>query len=175
MHLMTAIHVVAMLLAGSGEAAWEEAAKDNGITIYSREVPGSEVREMKAIGLIDAKPQEVWKAIRDYPAYTRTMPYTLEAKVLGREDGERVTYFYSRLDLPLVDNRDYVLKILDESKWDDGKGYLKVSWTTYEAPQGDVKHISPVEGVVRLKVNDGYWVLEPREGGSKTFATYYVH
>jgi hypothetical protein len=29
--------------------------------------------------------------------------------------------------------------------------------------------------VVRVRVNDGYWLLEPREAGRKTQATYYVY
>lgn len=161
--------------AAARQAPWEEAAKDNGITIYSREMAGSEVREMKAIGTIDAKPHEVWKAIRDYDHYTTTMPYTVEAKVLGKEDGDKVIYFYSRLDLPLVDNRDYLIKILDESDWKDGAGYLKVSWTKIDPPEGDAKYVKPKDGVVRTPLNDGYWKLEPREGGNKTWATYYVH
>src|SRR5262245_5567213 len=124
MHLMTALLTVAAvtLLAGDGGIPWEEVAKDNGITIYSREFPGSDVREMNAQGTIDARPEEVWKAIRDYPNYTKTMPYTAEAKVLQSEEDGKVIYFYSRLDLPLVDNRDYVIKLLDQSDWNEGKG-----------------------------------------------------
>ncbi|MBK7860264.1 MAG: hypothetical protein IPJ65_16950 [Archangiaceae bacterium] len=175
---MTASVAIFFVLAAdpaAKQAPWEEAAKDNGITIYTREVSGSEVREMKAIGTIDAKPQEVWKAIRDYPNYTKTMPYTSEAKILGREDGDKVLYLYSRLALPLVDNRDYVIKLTDDSDWKEGAGYLKVSWTNFDAPKGDPKFVDPVSGVVRVPVNDGFWKLEPRENGNKTWATYYVH
>lgn len=175
---MTAPVVIFFVLAADSSAKqvpWEEAAKDNGITIYSREIPGSDVREMKAIGTIDAKPHEVWKAIRDYPNYVKTMPYTVEAKVMGQEDGDKVIYFYSRLDLPLVDNRDYLIKILDESDWKDGAGYLKVSWTKLEVQKGDPRYVEPKDGVVRTPLNDGYWKLEPRDNGNKTWATYYVH
>jgi len=175
---MTASVAIFFVLAADPAAKappWEEAAKDNGITIYSREIPGSEVREMKAIGLIDAKPHEVWKALRDYPNYTKTMPYTTEAKVMGQEDGDKVIYFYSRLDLPLVDNRDYLIRITDDSDWKDGAGYLKVSWANFDAKKGDPRYVEPKEGVVRTPLNDGFWKLEPRDGGNKTWATYYVH
>ena len=30
-------------------------------------------------------------------------------------------------------------------------------------------------GVVRVKLDTGSWLLEPREGGKKTFVTYYLH
>lgn len=175
---MSASVVIFFVLAADPAAKqtpWEEAAKDNGITIYARDFPGSEVREMKAIGTIDAKPQEVWKAIRDYDHYTTTMPYTVEAKVLGKEDGDKVIYFYSRLNLPLVDNRDYTIKIVDESNWNDGSGYLKVTWTCFDPPKGSPMAVAAKEGVVRLGLNDGFWKLEPRDNGNKTWATYYVH
>jgi hypothetical protein len=30
------------------------------------------------------------------------------------------------------------------------------------------------DGLVRVTVNEGFWLLEPRENGAKTFATYYL-
>jgi len=32
-----------------------------------------------------------------------------------------------------------------------------------------------LKDVVRVRINEGYWLLEPREEGKKTFATYYVY
>lgn len=165
----------ATLLAADGGVPWEEAAKDNGITIYSREFPGSDVREMKAEGTIDAKPEEVWKAITDYANYKKTMPYTAEAKVLAEEEGGKIVYFYSRLDLPMVDNRDYVIKIVDTSDWKEGKGYLRSNWTLFDAPKGDPRHVDSKDGVVRTPVNVGSWLVQPQGDGNKTWVVYYIH
>src|SRR5687767_15056041 len=90
-----------VLLADATGDGWQQAARDDGITVYKREKPGG-VHEMKAIGMIGAPPSEVWKAIRDYPSYDRTMPYTEESQVLGTEDGGRVIYFYSVVNAPVV-------------------------------------------------------------------------
>lgn len=174
---MTILQVVAvaLLTADPGGTGWEQAAKEDGITIYSREKDGTNVREMKAVGVIDAAPMEVWKAIRDYPNYKSTMPYTEVSKVLATEGekterGHKVTYFYSVVNAPLVDKRDYIIKLTDESNWKDGKGYLKVSWVA-----ADRKEVPEKEDLVRVKINDGVWMLEPREDGKKTYATYYVY
>jgi hypothetical protein len=100
------------------------------------------------------------------------MPYVVEAKVLKRAEGDKEVLLYSRLDMPLVSGRDYIIKLVDESDWKDGKGSLKVSWSAVD----DQDDLAPVKaGIVRIRVNDGYWILEPREGGTKTFATYYVY
>lgn len=169
---MTSLVLIPLLLLSADEPRWKLAAEDDGIKVYGREREGSEVREMRAIGLIDATPQEVWKVLRDLEAYTKTMPYTEEAKVLKKSEGDKETLFYSCLNTPLVSRRDYIIKLVDESDWKEGKGFLKVTWTAVN----DQDALKPVkEDIVRVRVNDGYWLLEPREDGKKTFATYYVY
>lgn len=169
---MTSLVLIPLLLLGADEPRWKLAAEDDGIKVYGREREGSEVREMRAIGLIDASPQEVWKVLRDLDAYTKTMPYTEEAKVLKKSEGDKEILFYSCLNTPLVSRRDYIIKLVDESDWKDGKGFLKVTWSAVN----DQDSLKPVkDDIVRVRINDGYWLLEPREDGKKTFATYYVY
>ena len=170
---MTLTALAFLCLAADAEPSWKLAAEDDGIKVYSRQKEGQNVAEMKAIGLIDASPQEIWKPLRDYPNYKTSMPYTEVSKVLGTEGDGKTTWFYTVINAPLVDRRDYVLKLTDESDWKDGAGFLKCSWTAwnetdrYTAPKRD--------DAVRLTQNDGYWLLEPREKGTKTFVTYYVN
>jgi hypothetical protein len=168
---MMSLLLIPLMVLSADEPKWELSTEDNGIKIYGRKKADSEIREMKAEGVVDATPQEIWKAIRDYDNYKTAMPYTEEAKVLKREDGDKTILFYSRLNTPLVDRRDYILKIVDESDWKDGKGYFKSTWKA----ANDQDALMPVnKDVVRVRVNDGYWNLEPREEGKKTFVTYYI-
>lgn len=158
-----------LLLAAASDDGWEEATKEDGMTVYSRLKEGQSVAEMKAVGTIDASPHEIWRAIRDYDNYSKTMPYTEVSKVVTVEGAGKVTYFYSVVNAPLVDRRDYLIRLVDESDWKDGKGYLLVTWAASD--QGPAQK----PGLVRVKLNNGYWKLEPRDGGKRTFATYYVH
>jgi hypothetical protein len=169
---MTLAHVVtlAVLAADPGGPGWEKDAQSDGITIYARQQKGAEVREMKAEGIIDASPMAVWKAIRDYPNYKSTMPYTSESRVISQDPAGKTTLFYSVVNAPLVDKRDYLIKLIDQSDWKDGKGYLKVTWSAVQDPATPER-----EGFVRVKINDGMWLLEPREDGKKTWATYWVY
>jgi len=160
------------LLVLAADVRWEKAGEADGVKIYSRNREGSEVREMKATGLIDATPEEVWTLLRDYDAYTKNMPYTVEAKVLSRQNGDKITLMYQRLETPLVSSRDYIINLYDESEWKDGKGFYKVRWTA--APVETDSLVPTKQDVVRVRVVDGYWLLEPFEGGKKTYATYYV-
>jgi hypothetical protein len=169
---MLSLALVPLMLLGA-EPRWELAADPEGVKVYRREKEGTEVKEMKAIGLIDATPKEVWDVVRDLENYPKQMPYTAEAKVLTRSEGDKDILFYSRLNTPLVSERDYIIELKDESDWKEGKGFYKVSWTCAPAAQDTL--VPEKKNVVRIRINDGYWLLEPREDGKKTFATYYVY
>lgn len=169
---MISLALVPLMLLGADQPRWELAADPDGVKVYRRDKEGSAVKEMKAIGLIDATPREVWDVVRDLENYPTQMPYTAEAKVLTRTEGDKEVLFYSRLNTPLVSERDYIIALKDESEWNEGKGFYKVSWTV-APPEKDVL-MPEKKDVVRVRVNDGYWLLEPREEGKKTFATYYV-
>ena len=169
---MTSLLLIPLMLLAADEPRWELAAEETGLKVYARKRPDSEIREMKAIGLVDATPHEVWKVVRDLEHYTTTMPYMEEGKVLSREPDDKVIYFYSKLNTPLVDRRDYIIRLVDESEWKEGKGFLKVAWTVVN----DKDDLVPVKAdVVRIRVNNGHWLLEPREDGKKTFITYYLY
>ncbi len=169
MSLLPALPLL-VLLAGAPDAGWTQVARGDGISVLSRSPKGSSVAEVKATSLVDAPPREVWRVIRDYASYAKTMPYTEESRILSSEQDGKVLVFYCLVNAPLVDKREFIIRIVDDSDWKDGEGYLKTSWTL--ATEG----LPPTrEGVVRVPLNDGYWLLEPREEGRKTFVTYYLH
>ncbi|MBX5482588.1 MAG: SRPBCC family protein [Myxococcaceae bacterium] len=167
--MLTALAMMVVLADPPANDGWEVAAQEDNLTVYARERKDTSVREMKAVGVIDAPPEKVWKALRDYENYSKTMPYTQVSKIVAREGGDKVIWFYSVVNTPIVARRDYCIKLTDVSKWDNGKGYLKVVWTA----SNDKAPPKP-DDVVRVTVNDGYWLLEPVDGGKKTKATYYV-
>ena len=168
--LIYALPVLLLLSASADEPKWEAVSQDDGISIFAREKPGTSVHEMKATGFIDAPPSAVWKALRDYDHYDKTMPYTEESKVISRSEGDKVIYFYSVINAPFVSRRDYLIKITDETDYKDPKGIMKVSWTN-----ATDKTVPPRDGVVRVTINDGYWILQPLNGGKTTYATYYLY
>jgi hypothetical protein len=95
------------------------------------------------------------------------MPYTKESTILSTGDGFVISY--QRLSTPVVEDRDYTLKILDESREDAaGKVVWKNRWTSSNAGP------APRAGVTRVAVNEGYWQLEDHNSGG-TKVTYYVY
>lgn len=157
------IVLLAKLLTTAG--GWELANETkDGVKVFTREKAGSAIREVQAMGLIDASPARVYKVISDLDNYKDFMPYTRESKVIGK-DGKN-TLFYSYIAPPVVSNRDYTLRMIDQSSAD----IYKVAWEP-----ANEKGPAPRSNTVRLEVNKGHWLLEPSEDGKQTTATYYLY
>jgi ribosome-associated toxin RatA of RatAB toxin-antitoxin module len=123
-----------------------------GIIKESREIEGSNLKEVTVIGVIDAEPEYVWDVIVDYENYQYFMPRTIESTVDKREG--TIVYFYSELDMPLfMSNVSYVIKILHDKK----------QWRiTFNLVPGTGKNVRQIRGS---------WKLEPFDIG-KTKTTY---
>ena len=154
----------AALPAAAAEAEWETVAT-GAITVKSRYRAGSPVKEVWAEGAIDAPVQDIQAALMDPDRMPKFMPYVKEARTVGQPqaDGSRVVY--TRLDLPWVAPRDYVLKVnLDQGTSPDGSGEFKNHWVaTNDLPERS--HI------IRLKINEGSWHVSPAADG-KSWAVY---
>ena len=161
--------------AGAEPAAdtWEEVARADVVgrplVVYSRVIKGSDVREVRGLGSFDAPSWVIKNVIDDVVHYKDFMPYTKASEVLSRGDGFIVSY--QRISTPIIDDRDYTIKIYDESREDAaGKVIWKNRWS-------QANKLGPplVDGAVRIDINEGYWLLEELDGGRRTRATYYIY
>jgi hypothetical protein len=148
---------------------WVKVRSRGSLTIFNRSRDGSKVKELKAIGVIKAPPSAVHNAINDIEGYERFMPYTGEARVLSR--GTNSAVVYERLVMPLVSDRDFAIRIFDETgRGPDGSTRYVCRWQCADELAPPEKH-----GVVRIKTNEGSWTLESVEGGRFTKVTYWVY
>lgn len=159
-----AVLVVALVAGGaSAEDEWEQVA-DGAVTIRVRkrpDIPGG--REVWAEGVLDVGIQDIQSVLRDHESFRQWMPYVTESRVLSTgPEGERVTY--TRLNLPVISNRDYVLRVVDEQLLEaDGTGAFRQKWSS------ENQSLPEREGVVRLRHNQGSWVFTPRGEGKAHF------
>lgn len=137
--------------------------------MYARSrASGGSLKETLAVGAVDAPPWVVKNAIDDYEASDGAMPYLREMRVLSRD--ARGTLIYHRTSPPLVADRDYTIRMSDESylRDDDAVVYV-VRWRAANA-EGP----PPRAGVVRVAETEGYWRLEPIDAGTRTRASYWI-
>ena len=157
--------VVALIVAAS--ASWQPVDGVKGFKLFQRDT-GEATREMLAIAVIDAPPYVVKNAIDDFDATTGRMPLMAEVKVLARAEGSALVY--NRTSAPLVADRDYTVRVTDDSfVRPDGETIYVQRWQAANDQGPDAK-----PGVVRVSRTEGYWRLEPLDGGARTKATYFL-
>ena len=159
--------VVAAEDAGSTDTGWKLVVHDKDLEIYSRPRPGSPHKEFKAVGPIDAPTRAACAVIDDFENYPKFMPFTTECRLL-KQDGDTMIG-YQRLSPKICADRDYTLRVSKKSSpIPDG-----VVYTSRWSPANE---LGPPEkkGVVRVKVCEGSWRLEP-QGPAKTLATYSIY
>src|SRR5260370_14863824 len=145
-------------------ADWKAVKQSTGVVIYSRPHGRSNLKEFKAVGEIDATAETVHKVIDDVEGYTSFMPYTAECRVIERKQDSILTY--QRVSPKIVSDRDYTLRIRQES-WpvENGLAYLN----RWEPANEHGPAAKPC--VVRVTVCEGSLLIEPA-GESKTRSTY---
>ena len=151
----------------SPKEGWKLATDAKDVVIYSRPHADSNLKEFKAIGFIDAPSSTVHAVIDDFENYPKFMPYTVECRLI-KQEGDAVIG-YQRVSPKICEDRDYTLRVSKKS-WPGAKGLTYLSqWQT-------ANDLGPAErkGVVRLKVCNGTWLLEP-DGPTRTRATYSIY
>ncbi len=170
--------VVLSLAASADEPQWQEKEFDckepkgcaqtsccqYGLAVYTREKPGAEVKEVKAVGQVNAPPEKVFAVVTDYEHQVGHMPYVQDQAVFSRTESHVV--FWAIADFPLVSRRDWIVKSFLEKNLHGG--VWRASWQ----PSAAADAPPPAHGVVRLKINTGSWTMQPIDGGKRTLATY---
>lgn len=136
--------------------------ENHGVKVYRRD-RGRGI-ELAAEGLIDAPPETVRAVLLDYASHPKWVKGLTESKVLRRDAAQLLVY--QRLDLPVLDDRDFTLKV----RWGDD-GETKWLHFTTANDQGP----GPRAGVVRVNTHEGAWQLTPVNGGRATWAVYRFH
>jgi hypothetical protein len=120
--------------------------------------------ELGAEGDFPASPERVLAVLLDYGNHTHWVKGLKESRILQR--GDHWLEVYQRLDLPLIDDRDFTLHV----SWGehDGKKWLRFHAANERGPEAK-------KGVVRVPLHEGEWQLAPIDGGKATHAVYHFH
>ena len=151
--------VLTVDLHAGGHAAWGQAgASAPAVNVETRAIPGRDVKQVNAQGIIDAPPHVVRAVIADLERYPAFMPYVKESRVLGRDAaGDVQNYQRLSFGLPFVQDRHYVIRITEREYRDaDRRRAWAFVWRLDDGlPPG------ASAGAVRVSVNSGHWDLRP--------------
>jgi len=141
-----------------GDGPYERAGDKDGVAVFER--AGSSLIRIGAEGRLPAPPEQVLTALLDYSRHADVLERLAECRVLER--GEDWLVVYQRLGLPVIDDRDFALRLT----W--GKAADR-HWIRYRTVSAGPP---PTAGVVRVTRHFGGWDLLPAEGGRATLARY---
>ena len=144
------------------EEPWTLARQSDGISVYTRHVADSPLKEFRGDFEIAASVEQVLAVLRDANTFPDWLPDTLDCRLLRTTGNEQTIYIETHAPWP-VWNRDGVFHFTFSR--DAAGGHVSV-----EALQGVV----PIRaGKVRVPRSDGYWRIEPTPGGVRV--SYQIH
>ena len=142
---------------------WTESYRTGELVIFTSDVESG--RRIIAVAEMEASPEVVFDVLSDFEHYPEFMPYIEESRVLSRT-GENEVITYARVAPPFVSERDYPLKVRLTHGSSGNGGIFKVEWSPSPGSWPEV------EGVVRVRLNEGAWLAEPLDDGRRTRLTY---
>ncbi len=124
-------------------------------TVTTEAVPGSTIRVVRASADIDASATAILAVIDDVASYTTTFPYVAESRVVTRTASSVVVYQRLRFPVPLLSDRDYVIRLTAPvASAAPGGAVHRRAWQI--DPSADVP---AVQGVVRVTLDEGAWTV----------------
>jgi hypothetical protein len=140
-------------------AGFNVIANDRGVVVYQNE--GADLVWIGAVGMIPAPTEKVYAGLLDYEHQVGKIGRVSEVNVLEREEG--ALYVYQRLNLPVISDRDFTLRVTHGN--DAGRRWIAYWAVTDHGPK-------PRSGIVRVTKQRGVWELLPLLGGKATLARF---
>lgn len=148
--LLTLQVIPAKPLVSGGE--WTKIKDTNGIKVYQRPVPATDLVEYLAVTSIAARMEVLGEALRDVDSFYQWVSDCKEAKIVKKYDKNNfITYMV--LNPPIIEERDIVLE--DKTIYDFEHGKAAISFFSIKQ-----NAIPPINGKTRVTVMDGDYTME---------------
>jgi hypothetical protein len=146
---------------------WKEARRDNELTVFFRDNDKLAAREILAVAEIDAPPKAIFDVVTDFENYPKFMPYVKEVRILARKSADAF-FEYTLLATPIIAQRDSVNEIRLTRGTPENGGIFRSEWVA----RPDMEPLR--NGVVRVRLNTGAWVIAPLGDGRRSRVTYSI-
>lgn len=154
--------LLTLTLATGTSEPWVLTKDKNLITTYIGTPDQNGLRPTRSVMVVKGNAEKVLSAILDISTYPSWIPYCTETKVLDRPN-DSTFYYYQFMDMPLVKNRDLILKVTT-SKITNGYNI---------SMQVAADHIPEIEDAVRIGIFTGdYSITQLSETDSTQIMLY---
>ena len=133
---------------------WDTTDVYDGITVRTRETPGTPVRQVWAEGTLEGSVPELKDVLADAEHLAQFMPYVKVSRILKKESDAEVVY--TEIDPPVVGQRDYIVR---SHVIEDAPEVFRNSWTALP------DYLPRRKYVERIVINDGYWYVRTATAG----------
>lgn len=140
---------------------YEQIADKKGVKVYKHRY--SDTIRVGADGIIPASPDQILGVLLDYENQVGAVDRLTESRILRR--GDNFMLVYQRLNLPVIDDRDFVLLV----KWWKKKG---TTFVRYRAVEN--RGPKPRDGIVRVTDHSGTWQIKPEDGCNSSRVRFQV-
>lgn len=151
--------ILALLLPAQSYAIgdWRLDKTEDGIAVFSREYPGSNVREIKAVMRVNTGVDALVAVINDVPNSIRLSGVVAEASIVSRVDDWNYTV-YQRMSMPWpVQDRD----VVSCREFNRNNDTLVITITDVACAGG----MPPQKNIIRMQKFRQQWQLSPRPEG----------
>lgn len=161
-----ALALLVLVSAPAEPPTWERRGGTDRFEVFARERPGTDVQEARIVGVLDAEAGAIHAALFDLERFSTFFPFIEASRVLERGDDHVIVY--QRSKVPLLAERDYVVRIDQRVERTEGVVYFTV-WSP-----GVSEKAPPMDSTrVRITSIRGEWRLSPA-GQGKTRVRYTV-
>jgi hypothetical protein len=147
---------------------WQLIKQSDGVVVDRRAVSGSNLKEFRGRGVINAPVAAILAVFSDVPHATEWMDSCSGSRTVADvSDREMLVYNRTRAPWPVSD-RDAVLR--NTVTFDEAERAVRLDfWSVAD------ERAPPVAGVVRMPFLRGHWILWPASDGKSTRVEYQVH
>jgi hypothetical protein len=150
------------------DSSWQKETESNdGISVYSRSRPNTNIKQVRAVITINASPEVVLDAACAPETYQETTKKYVEKNVFNHTGNNNTWYNYQLVNFPFIDKRDYCLRY--DKFINPKKGIYRLTWQTSNnnAPP-------PSESVIRVTNIKGKIDISPDKDGKRSILRYTI-
>lgn len=151
------ILAVKIILSQTSYQNWQLRKSENGIVVYSRDVEGSNFKELKSVFQIKTSLSSVVALLKDFDSYPQWVYRCGESKLLKKISFKESIHYQTVVAPWPVDNRDFIVHVFLNQDTVSGK--------IVQTGQCLPNYLPPMKDHVRIQLFNAKWTITPLQNG----------